>query len=96
MNDKDHVIAKQIDIKRWNGRDANNVVTEWVTLRASDYDAMQPVETTEHQLPPHDYTHPDWQGNGVTKFWTEDSLRAYAAVPARSSVEPTGNESNNT
>jgi hypothetical protein len=46
---------------------------------------IRPVETTGHQLPPHDYTHPDWQGNGVTKFWTEASLRAYAAS---SPVEP--------
>jgi Restriction alleviation protein Lar len=42
------------------------------------------VEPVEPQLPPHDYTHPDWLGNGVTKFWTEASLRAYAGVPARS------------
>lgn len=46
------------------------------------------VETSERQLPPHDYTHPDWQGNGVTKFWTEDSLRAYSAVSSSSPEEP--------
>lgn len=45
-------------------------------------------ETIEPQLPPHDYTHPDWQGNGVTKFWTEASLRAYARVSGSSPEEP--------
>ena len=28
-------------VRRWSGPDANNVGTEWVTLRASDYEALQ-------------------------------------------------------
>lgn len=33
------------DIRRWSAPDRNNVMTEWITLRASDYDKMSSVET---------------------------------------------------
>lgn len=61
---------------------------EWEAILQKLHDVMPSDETTERQLPPHDYTHPDWQGNGVTKFWTEDSLRAYSAVSSSSPLEP--------
>ncbi len=34
------MISNSDKLKRWTGHDGDNVITEWVTLRADDFDAL--------------------------------------------------------